>query len=207
MIAVDGPVAAGKGTLARRLAAHLGLRHLDSGLLYRAVAARLIRAGEDPADAGLAAAAARGIVEADLAAPDLRDEAVGRGASLVSTVPAVREALVAYQHEFGRTPPGAVIDGRDIGTVVFPDADHKLFVTASLEARALRRHRELCQRGDDSGLDAVRRNMAARDERDRGRAIAPLVAADDAVELDTSDLDADQTLAAALAIVGAGNGQ
>ena len=151
MIAVDGPAAAGKGTLARRLAARFGLRHLDSGTLYRAVAARLLRDGRDPADTAAAEAAARALDEADLTAADLRDESVGSAASVVAAMPTVRHALIDYQRRFGRTPPGAVIDGRDIGTVVFPDAEHKLYVTASAEARAERRYLELSGREGVAG--------------------------------------------------------
>ena len=203
LIAVDGPAAAGKRTLARRLAAHLGLRYLDSGELYRAVAARVLGAGGDPANAEQAAAAARALDEADLTAPELRDEAVAAAASVVAAIPEVRAALLAYQRAFGRVPPGAVIDGRDIGTVVYPDASHKLFVTASLEVRAERRHRELLARGVDCDRAGVRREMAKRDARDRRRAVAPLTEAADAYVLDTTDLDADAAFAAALAHVAA----
>ncbi len=201
LVAVDGPAAAGKRTLARRLAAHFGLRYLDSGELYRAVAQRVLDAGADPANAEQAAAAARALGDTDLAAAGLRDEAVGRAASVVAAIPEVRAALLAYQRAFGRVPPGAVIDGRDIGTVVFPDARHKLFVTASLEVRAERRYRELRERGVVCDRDDVRREMAARDARDRQREIAPLAAAEDAFVLDTTDLDADAAFEAALARV------
>ena len=199
VIAVDGPAAAGKGTLARRLAAHFGLRHLDSGTLYRAVAARLLREAGDPADADAAEAVAHAIDESDLAAANLRDEAVGRAASVVAAIPAVRRALIDYQHRFGRTPPGAVIDGRDIGTVVFPDAEHKLYVTASAEARAERRYLELAARGEPADRAAVRREMAERDARDAERAIAPMMPAADATVLDTSGLDIDAVFKVALA--------
>lgn len=201
IIAVDGPVAAGKGTLARRLAKHLGLRHLDSGMLYRAVAARILRAGGDPADAAQAIAAAEAFTAADLDTPDLRDEAVGRGASVVAVIPRVRTALLEYQRAFARTPPGAVIDGRDIGTVVFPDAPHKLFVTASLDTRVDRRYKELRERGVECDRDEVLREMIDRDTRDRERAVAPLVPAHDAVVLDTSGLDAEMVFEAGLAAV------
>ena len=204
VIAVDGPAAAGKGTLARRLAAHFGLRHLDSGTLYRAVAARLLHDGCDPADATAAEAAARALDEADLGAADLRDEAVGRAASVVAAIPAVRHALIDYQRRFGRTPPGAVIDGRDIGTVVFPDAEHKLYVTASAEARAERRYLELVQRGETADRAAVRREMAERDARDAERTVAPMVPAADAIVLDTSGLDIDAAFEAALAALDSG---
>ncbi len=205
VIAVDGPAAAGKRTLARRLAAPLGLRYLDSGELYRAVAARVLGAGGDPANAMQAAAAAGALDEADLTAPGLRGEAVAAAASVVAAIPEVRAALLAYQRAFGRVPPGAVIDGRDIGTVVYPDASHKLFVTASLEVRAERRHRELLARGVDCDRAGVRREMAERDARDRRRAVAPLTEAADAYVLDTTDLDADAAFEAALAHVALGD--
>ena len=204
MIAVDGPAAAGKGTLARRLAAHFGLRHLDSGTLYRAVAARLLRDGRDPADTAEAEAAARALDEADLTAADLRDESVGSAASVVAAMPAVRHALIDYQRRFGRTPPGAVIDGRDIGTVVFPDAEHKLYVTASAEARAERRYLELAARGEPADRAAVRHEMAERDARDAERTVAPMVPAADAIVLDTSGLDIDAAFEAALAALDGG---
>ncbi len=204
VIAVDGPAAAGKGTLARRLADHLGLRYLDSGMLYRAAAARVLRAGGDPSDTGQAVAAARALSEEELSAPGLRDEAVGAAASVVAAIPEVRAALVDYQRAFGRTPPGAVIDGRDIGTVVFPDATHKLFVTASLEIRARRRYGELRDRGVVRDHEHVLREMAERDARDRARAVAPMVPARDAVVIDTSGLDIDAAFEASLAAIGAG---
>ncbi len=204
VIAVDGPAAAGKGTLARRLAAYFGLRHLDSGTLYRAVGARLLRQAGDPADAAAAEAAARALDESDLTAANLRDEAVGRAASVVAAIPAVRRALIDYQRRFGRAPPGAVIDGRDIGTVVFPDAEHKLYVTASAEARAERRYLELAARGEPADRAAVRREMAKRDARDAERAVAPMVPAADAIVLDTSGLDIDAVFEAALAALDGG---
>ena len=203
IIAVDGPAAAGKGTLARRLADHLGLRYLESGRLYRAVAARLLREGGDPADAARAVAIARALHDVDLEAGDLRDERVGRAASIVSAIPAVRQALLDYQRDFGRRPPGAVIDGRDIGTVVFPDAAHKLFVTASAEARAERRWRELVARGVATTRAAVLRDLVARDARDTARAVAPLAPAPDAIVLDTTEMDAEAAFAAALEAIGA----
>ena len=201
VIAVDGPSAAGKGTLARRLAAHFGLRYLDSGGLYRAVAARLLRDGVDLDDEARAVATARALHEADLAAPNLRHEAVGRAASVIAPIPALREALLDYQRRFAGTPPGAVIDGRDIGTVVCPQATHKLFVTASPEVRVERRFRELAAGGATIDRDQIAREMAARDARDQARDVAPLMAAADALELDTSGLDADQAFDAALAAI------
>ncbi len=201
VIAIDGPAAAGKGTLARRLADHLGLRYLDSGRLYRAVAAKLLRGGGDPGNAAQAVAAARALTPEDLEAPGLRDEAVGQAASVLAPLAEVRAALLGYQRAFAAAPPGAVIEGRDIGTVVFPEATHKLFVTASLEVRVARRCRELAERGVAAERAAVRDEMTARDARDRGRGVAPLVAADDAHILDTSELDAEAALGAALVAI------
>ncbi len=166
------------------------------------MAARLLREGGDPADAALAAAIARSLRDADLDAPDLRDERVGSAASIVSAMPAVREALLDYQRDFGRRPPGAVIDGRDIGTVVCPDATHKLFVTASAEARAERRYRELVARRVATPREAVLRELVERDARDTTRAVAPLAPAADAIVLDTTDMDAEAAFAAALKAIG-----
>ena len=201
VIAIDGPAASGKGTLARRLADHLGLRYLESGRLYRAVAARLLREGGEPRDTGRAVATARALTAADIEAPGLRDEAVGQAASVVAAIAGVRAALLGYQRDFAATPPGAVVEGRDIGTVVFPEATHKLFVTASLEVRTERRCKELADKGMATEWRAVRDEMAARDARDRGRDVAPLAAADDAYVLDTSELDGEAALAAALALI------
>lgn len=193
VIAVDGPAAAGKGTIARALAREFGLRHLDTGLLYRAVGRRVL-AGEDPV------AAARALTEADLAGDDLRSAAVAEAASRVAAIPAVRQALVETQRAFAATPPGAVIDGRDIGTVICPDADVKLFVTASPETRARRRWLELQQRGERLDYDTVLADVLARDERDRTRATSPLKPAPDAHLLDTTNLSIDAAVAEAVAI-------
>ena len=201
VIAIDGPAASGKGTLARRLAAHFGLPHLDTGLLYRAVARRVIDAGADPSDAAAAEAAARGVRAEDLARGDLRGPPVDQASSQVAAFPAVRAALLQFQRDFGAD--GAVLDGRDIGTVVFPNAPVKLYVIASVEARAGRRVAELRARGEPAELDAVLAEMRARDARDADRADAPMRAAPDAVVLDTTTLDADAAFARALEIVGA----
>jgi cytidylate kinase len=209
VITVDGPSAAGKGTLARGLAAHFGLAFLDTGLLYRAVGARLLRAGQDPTNAAAAEAAAKVIDFADLDASALRDDRVAQAASKVAAIPGVRKALLELQRRFAAKPPpgpdgrvnGAVLDGRDIGTVVCPDAPVKLFVTASQEARAQRRHQELLGRGDESIYARVLEDMRERDERDSRRAVAPLTPAPDAMVLDTTDLDAAAALAAAVAYV------
>ncbi len=187
IIAVDGPTASGKGTIARALAAHFGLPHLDTGLLYRAVGRQCELSGgnpDDPADA----LAATDFPDALLADPELRSEATGGLASRISIHPAVRQALFDRQRTFATRPGGAVLDGRDIGTVIAPDADVKLFVTASVAARAQRRYLEMQARGTFVTLDAIEADLAARDERDRTRKEAPLIAAPDAVHLDNSDL-------------------
>lgn len=207
VIAVDGPSAAGKGTLARRLAEHFGLAHLDTGSLYRAVGARVLRRGGDPADPATASRAALELEPADLADPDLRSEPVSQAASTVAAVPDVRLNLLEYQRNFVRTPPGgksgAVLDGRDIGTVICPDAPVKIFLTADLASRVDRRFRELRGRGVDIIRPRVLAEMEERDRRDSERAAAPLVAAPDAFTLDTSDLDADAAFAAAVAHISA----
>ena len=205
IIAIDGPGAAGKGTLARRLAAALGFAHLDTGLTYRATAAAILAAGGDPTDEAAAAATAARLTLDDLARPDLRTEEVGQAASVIAALPAVRQALLDLQRRFAQNPPGgkggAVLDGRDIGTVVCPQADVKFFVTASPEVRAARRHKELLDRGEASIYARVVQEMQARDDRDRRRETAPLKPAPDAIVLDTSEMDADQALGAAMEIV------
>jgi cytidylate kinase len=189
VIAVDGPAASGKTTLARRLATHFGLDFLDTGLLYRAVAWKLLQAGKPFTDTASAAAAAAAVAPADLARPTLRSEAVSQGASVVAAIPEVRRALLAFQRRFGDGGPGAVLAGRDIGTVVRPDASHKIFVTARVEERARRRCKELQALGAASIYDHVLAQLQERDARDRSRAIAPLVPASDAFVIDTTDRD------------------
>ena len=205
IVAIDGPSAAGKGTLARRIAAFYGLAHLDSGLLYRAVGARLLAAGQDPQDAEAATAAAREVGFAELDSAVLREEKVAQAASRVAVIPGVREGLLDLQRRFAAAPPpgfkGTILDGRDIGTVVCPDASIKLFITASTAARAERRHRELLGRGRESIYARVLQDMTERDARDRGRAISPLIPASDAIVIDTSSLDADATFALALDLI------
>jgi cytidylate kinase len=204
VIAIDGPAAAGKGTLARRLAEHLGFAYLDTGLLYRAVGVRVVEQGGDPADAAAAAAAAAGLGVADLAGPALRGDDAAVAASMVAAVPAVRQALLSFQRDFARNPPGAcgaVLDGRDIGTIVWPEADVKLFITASLDVRAVRRLKELRERGLEAIHSRVVRDMQERDARDRQRSVAPLEPAGDALVIDTSGLDPEAVFAAALTAV------
>ena len=201
VIAIDGPTAAGKGTLARGLAKRLGLRHLDSGMLYRATAARLLAQGRDPADVDAAAACAHALETSDLDRDNLRHEAVGKAASQVAAYPDVRQALLAFQRAFAAEPPGAVIDGRDIGTVVCPDATVKFFVTADQDARVERRYRELEERNPGVDRDRVAADLADRDRQDTERATAPLRQAEDAILLDTSQMDADEALEAALTLV------
>lgn len=202
IIAVDGPTASGKGTIAAALARHYGLPHLDTGLLYRAVGWSVRAAGGDPDDAADALHACD-FADELLRESGLREEATGALASRVSVHPAVRAALFERQRDFATQPGGAVLDGRDIGTVIAPDADAKLFVTASVEARAQRRWREMQQRSGPAAPDlaSVAADLAARDARDRGRASAPLVAAPDAVNIDTSTLPIDAAIAAAIEAV------
>jgi len=197
IVAIDGPAAAGKGTLARRLAAHFSLPHLDTGLLYRAVGRLVLDAGGDPADPHLAETFARALTPADLRRGDLRGPDADDAAASVAAIPAVRTALLKVQRGFGRQPGGAVLDGRDIGTVIFPDADVKFWVTASAEARGHRRWLELSGRGLDADEGSVTEEVRLRDLRDAAR----LVAAEDALRLDTTALDPDATFAAALGLM------
>jgi len=206
IIAVDGPAASGKGTIASRLAQHYRLPHLDTGLLYRAVGLGVARAGGNPADAADALAACA-FEDALLADPALKGEEAGRMASIVSAHPAVRAALLDRQRAFACQPGGAVLDGRDIGTVIAPDADAKLFVTASSEVRADRRYREMVRLGLAADHDAVLADIRARDERDSARSAAPLRQAEDAVLLDTSDMGIDAAVQRAIALVEARMGR
>ncbi len=205
VVAIDGPAAAGKGTLARRLAARFGFAHLDSGKLYRATALLVLGEGGDPADPGAAVAAARRVSPAVFGDPLLSSEAVARASSILSALPAVRAELLAMQRDFAAHPippaRGAVIDGRDIGTVVCPDAAVKLFVTASPEARAERRVKELREGGAAAIYEDVLQDMKERDARDSLRRVAPLAAAPDAVTIDTTGLDADQAFGQASDII------
>ncbi len=200
IIAIDGPAAAGKGTLARRIAAALNLPYLDTGLLYRAVGRLVLDAAQNPADPAAATAAAKALAEADLARTDLRGPDADRAASQVASIPGVRAALLDYQRHYG-DKNGAVLDGRDIGTIVFPHADIKLFVTASIEARAARRHAELLHRGAAISLDAVKEDLKLRDEADRNRTAAPLKRAPDATEVDTTYMNAETAFEHALQLI------
>lgn len=201
IIAIDGPAASGKGTLARRLAAHYGLRHLDSGLLYRGVAKAVLDAGAAADDKAAAIAAAKAFDPARYPEEALKGDDVAKAASLVAAIPEVRAELIAFQRAFARSEPGAVIDGRDIGTVIAPDAEVKIFVTASAEERARRRVLELHERGENPDPGAVLADILKRDERDTGRSVAPLKRAPDAHLLDTSHLGIDAAVRAAIAIV------
>ena len=201
IIAIDGPAASGKGTLGKRLAAHYGLRHLDTGLLYRAVAKALLDEGTPLDDRAAAAAAARALDASAFDEKVLKSHAVGEAASLVSAIPEVRDALLDFQRDFGRSPPGAVLDGRDIGTVIFPDAEVKILVTATAQERARRRTLELKAAGGKVSEAEILADILRRDERDTKRAVAPLKAAPDAHLLDTTHLDIDAAFRAAVAIV------
>lgn len=201
IIAIDGPASSGKGTLARKLALHYGLPHLDTGSLYRAVARRLLKDGADLHDARVAEDAALSLSTGDLNDPGLRDEKTGEGASIVSAMPGVRAALLEYQRTFARQPGGAVLDGRDVGTVICPDADAKLFVTASAAVRATRRTDELKARGEAADEGRILADIEARDRRDAERAVAPLRPAADAHLLDTSNLSIEAAFEAAKAVV------
>ena len=205
VVAIDGPAASGKGTLARRLAEHFGLAQLETGALYRAAALLALEAGDDPADPAAAERAARRVTPGLLGDPRLREERVAAASSVVAAIPAVRAALLAFQREFARHPPlparGAVLDGRDIGSVVCPDAAVKLFVTASREERARRRVKELRERGVPAIYADVLQDLTERDARDSGRRVAPLAAAPGAVIIDTTTLDADAVFERACHII------
>lgn len=201
IIAIDGPAASGKGTLAQRIAGHFGYVWLDTGLLYRAVARDVLATGADLEDEAAGAAVAAGLDAATLGDPALRSTAIGEAASVVAKHPAVRAALLDFQRKFARTPPGAVLDGRDIGTVICPDADVKIFVTADVEVRARRRFEEYARRGEKLTYENVLDVIRQRDARDASRTAAPLMQAPDAVLLDTTSMDIDAAFEAALAII------
>jgi cytidylate kinase len=201
IIAVDGPAASGKGTLGKKLAAHYGLRHLDTGLLYRAVAKAVIDAGHKPSDHAQAVAAAKALDPSRFDEIALKSQQIGEASSVVSAIPEVRTALLDFQRQFAATPPGAVLDGRDIGTVICPDADVKIFVTASPEERARRRALEFKSRGEAITEADVLADILRRDDRDRNRAAAPLIQAPDAHLLDTTTMGVEAVLKAAIELV------
>jgi CMP/dCMP kinase len=201
IIAIDGPAASGKGTLGKRLAAHYGLRHLDTGLLYRAVAQAVLESGHSLDDVACAVAAAHALDPTQFDEAALKSHAAGEAASLVSAIPEVRAALFQLQQDFAVFPPGAVLDGRDIGTIICPSADAKIFVTASPEVRAKRRAIEMRRLGQIADETAILADIRRRDERDSRRTVAPLKPAPDAHILDTSNLDIDAVLRHAIAIV------
>ncbi len=203
IIAIDGPAASGKGTIARRLAGHFNLPHLDTGLLYRATARVLLDNGASLEDAAKAEAAARGLALTDFDEARLRGAHMGEAASVVGAIPQVRAALMEWQRRFASRPEGAVLDGRDIGTVICPDADVKLFVTASPETRAQRRALELRGRGENVNFADVLADIRRRDERDSGRSAAPLIAAPDSILLDTTEMDVETAVQAAIAAASA----
>ena len=194
-VAIDGPAAAGKGTISKAVAAHFGLSHLDTGLLYRAVGRKVMMSDATPEEVALA------LTVQDLTGEDLRSAEVAQAASKVAPIPEVRAALLAFQHDFARRQGGAILDGRDIGTVICPDADVKLYVTADPETRAERRFQELSAKGSDTTYETVLADVKARDARDAGRAEAPMIAADDAVLIDTTNLSIEDAIARAVQVV------
>jgi cytidylate kinase len=201
IVAIDGPAASGKGTLAKRIAAHFGLAYLDTGLLYRAVARDVCKRGAALDDVAAAAAAAADLDPNTLDDPALRDAGLGDAASIVARIPEVRSAILSYQRAFTEHPEGAVLDGRDIGTVVCPDADVKLYVTAARELRAERRYREKIERGEPASFEGVLEDIRRRDERDAGREVSPMRPAPDAFLLDTSNLDIEAAFDTAVGVI------
>ncbi len=201
VIAIDGPAASGKGTVAKRLARHLGLAYLDTGSIYRAIGYSILAAGEDPHDKKTAIEAAKDLTPGDLKNEHLYDEGVGAAASIISAIPRVRELLLQFQRDFARGPEGAILDGRDIGTVICPEADFKFYITADINARAQRRFKQLQSKGNPVIYEAVLQDLQKRDERDTGREIAPLKPAHDAICIDTTDMNEDEVFAAILSHV------
>ncbi|MBT4888236.1 MAG: (d)CMP kinase [Rhodospirillales bacterium] len=205
IIAVDGPAGAGKGSLCAALEEHFGFARLDTGLLYRAVGMKVLRGGGHPEDAAVAEAAAHALEFSELDDPELRSDQAGQAASQVGAVPGVRAALLDFQRDFASNPPGgakgSILDGRDIGTAVCPEAEAKLFITAPLDVRAQRRYKELQSRGHEAIYATVFEDMKKRDERDSGRADAPMAKADDAYLLDTGDMSISEVVAAALQFI------
>ena len=204
VIAIDGPAASGKGTVAKRLAKHLGLSYLDTGSIYRAIGFGILHENADPANREVAIKAAKDLRPEDLKNKHLYDEGVGNAASIVSAIPEVRGILLQFQQDFAKAPEGAVLDGRDIGTVICPDADYKFFITADIEARANRRFKQLQTKGIPVIYDNVLQDLQRRDKRDRMREIAPLKAAEDATEIDTTSMDEGEVFARILEFVEGG---
>ena len=201
IIAIDGPAASGKGTLGKRIAEHFGFAHLDTGLLYRAVARDVLAIGGQLDDPATAEACARSLDPATLSDPNLRQNGIGEAASIVARIPQVRAALLEFQRTFAKSPPGTVLDGRDIGTVVCPDADVKIFVTAETEVRARRRYLEWCSHGDDIQYEQVLELIRQRDARDASRESAPMRVASDAILLDTTNLDIETAFDVAVGLI------
>lgn len=197
-IAIDGPAASGKGTVAKRLARHLGLAYLDTGAIYRAVGYNILTQGLDPSDKKIAIKAAKEFSPGDLNNEHLYDEGVGAAASIISAIPRVREILMQFQRDFAKNPEGAVLDGRDIGTVICPEADYKFYITADMPARANRRFKQLQSKGNPIIYDTVLQDLTKRDERDSQRAVAPLKPAKDAIYIDTTNMNEDEVFAAVL---------
>ncbi len=206
VVAIDGPAAAGKGTVSKAVAAHFGFAHLDTGLLYRVVGRVALEKVGPALDEAAVIALSTKVSEADLARDDLRTAAVAQAASKVAVIPEVRTALVEFQRKFAARAGGAVLDGRDIGTVICPNADVKLFVTASAEVRAQRRYQELADRGENTDFETVLEDVKARDARDSDRTVAPLSAASDAIRIDTSEMSIKDAIAAAIAAVDSKHG-
>lgn len=201
IIAIDGPAASGKGTLAKRLAEHFDLEYLDTGGIYRALGYKILEAGESPEDEEIAVKMANEITAEDLKNPHLYDEGIGRAASIVAVIPKVRDALFQFQRYFAKSEKGAVLDGRDIGTVICPDADLKFYITADIEARATRRYKQLQNQGISVIYQSVLEDLQRRDERDSGRAVAPLAIAEDAVNIDTTDMQVSEVFDEIVAVV------
>jgi len=201
IIAIDGPAASGKGTLAKRLAEHFDLEYLDTGSIYRALGYKILEAGESPEDEEVAVKMANEITAEDLKNPHLYDEGIGRAASIVAVIPKVRDALFQFQRDFAKSEKGAVLDGRDIGTVICPDADLKFYITADIEARATRRYKQLQNQGISVIYQSVLEDLQRRDERDSGRAVAPLAIAEDAVNIDTTDMQVSEVFDEIVAVV------
>lgn len=201
VIAIDGPAASGKGTVAKRLARYMGIAYLDTGSIYRAIGYNMLQQGDEPEDKKKAIQAAKDLTPGDLKNEHLYDEGVGNAASIISAIPRVRDILLQFQRDFAKNPEGAILDGRDIGTVICPDADYKFYITADIAARAMRRFKQLQSKGNPVIYDAVLQDLERRDNRDRMRAIAPLKAAEDAIHIDTTDMNEDEVFAKILSSV------